>query len=75
MPSAGRAHWRTSMANKVDTLTSCIKACKDDKACVKGCEDAFVAEGGKVFIVEEGGKVFSHGEGGKVFITKGGKVF
>jgi len=59
----------------VDSLTECIKACKKDEACVKDCEDAFEADGGKVFIVEEGGKVFTDSEGGKVMITKGGKVF
>ena len=76
MPSAG---WNglegRSMPNAVDRLTKGIKACKGDPACAKTVEDAFVAEGGKVFSVEEGGKVFSHSDGGKVFITKGGKVF
>lgn len=59
----------------VDRLTKCIKDCNGNQACVKACEDAFVAEGGKVSVVTEGGKVFAAADGGKVFITNGGKVF
>ncbi len=61
--------------HSVDKLTKCIKACKADPACMKVCEDSFVAEGGKVDVVTEGGKVFTGADGGKVFVTDGGKVF
>lgn len=56
-------------------LTKCVKACNADPACMKSCQDSFIAEGGKVDIVTEGGKVFTDPTGGKVFITNGGKVF
>jgi hypothetical protein len=59
----------------VDKVTKCIKDCKDDRACVTSCEQAFVAGGGRIETPDEGGKVFTDGEGGKVFITFGGKVF
>jgi hypothetical protein len=57
-------------------LTNCINACNGDKACIKACQGAFVAEGGKVFASPEGGKVFTAPDGGKVFGSiDGGKVF
>ena len=60
----------------VASLTKCINACQGNKACVKACEDAFVAAGGKVFADPAGGKVFADPAGGKVFTDPaGGKVF
>ena len=67
------------------SLTQCMNACDGDQACVKACEDSFVAQGGKVFIDPQGGKVFTDPQGGKVFAdpqggtvyskARGGKVF
>jgi hypothetical protein len=51
----------------VADLDKCIKSCKDDLVCVKACEDAFLADGGKVF-GQDGGKVFTDRDGGKVFV-------
>jgi hypothetical protein len=53
--------------HSVADLERCIKGCKTDQVCVKACEDAFEAAGGKVF-TQDGGKVFTDRDGGKVFI-------
>jgi hypothetical protein len=51
----------------VDVLSKCIKSCKNNQACVKGCEDSFLLDGGKVF-ERDGGKEYTDQTGGKVFI-------
>jgi hypothetical protein len=61
--------------SSVAKLSKCIRDCNGNEACMKACEDAFVADGGKVTTPDEGGKVFTDSKGGKVFITTGGKVF
>jgi hypothetical protein len=61
--------------HSVDKLSKCIRECGADEVCVTSCENAFVADGGKVFNPGEEGKVFVDAKGGKVFVTKGGKVF
>jgi hypothetical protein len=60
----------------ITKLSKCLSACNGAAACVTACEQAFVKEGGKVFVKPDGGKVFTFpGAAGTVNVTQGGKVF
>jgi hypothetical protein len=59
---------------KAANLKNDLQGCKKNLACQQAFEDAFVADGGKVFVQPDGGKVFTDPDGGKVFVQPDGTV-